>query len=764
MAKWKHKSLSQLVWGSLLTLTLTACATDSHRALVPIELDAGAKAGAETPLQSLETMRKILKDDESLRPMVEDILAMAEASALEEQQKFVEAEAFWLKSLKLDRGAVGKAAFEGWANLQPKIDLANGHNPDFVASKLLSVTKEGEESPWLKRQGLTQKASLSKRLDKIIGLKLAETPSAVSVPKPSLPDPDSFPKADDLYYEARAKAVCRKPLDAKWVNWLSSLSVAQRVYWNGLIFNCEGQPRRSSVEFRAATEKLSTSPEDTARVIRSAELLISALKAIGDRVGATEAYAIQASVLKRNDLPLDILGWSVYEKQKRFIDSTYWVARNRAMQGDYVRAKAAVQDGLDGLAILEPLAKTSKETAQVSELRVEGFHVLSSRIQYEQGDFAGAVITNQNALAVTGITKEWRGRLQWSEGWYLYRQGDKARAVESLTRYLAEDLEDSSRTKALYWRGRSLLELGEKSEAEKDFEELTRIAPLSFYAVVGIPTIDPDVDWTDNFKKADEDRLSKIEDFEWGVWNTDADAMRRFHRLEFVIASKFKDLYPGLASELFDAMNGKPKLLREVEPSLYATRLMHMAEQYVLSISLSSSLSQIHNELWTDYPEQLLVFFPRAYREDVLKFAAKQGIEAELVWGLSRQESSFRKTVESPVGAIGLMQIMPNTGEELARLQGLSASGISERLKQSDTNLQLGTLYLANLGKRYQGKWPRAIAAYNAGEYVVDTWMLRRDAPDMIMWSEALSFGETSSYVKNVWRNWEVYRWLSKHR
>ncbi|RZA22460.1 MAG: hypothetical protein EOP10_15475, partial [Proteobacteria bacterium] len=105
MAKWKHKSLSQLFWGSLLTLTLTACATDSHRALVPIELDAGAKAGAETSLQSLESMRKILKDDESLRPMVEDILAMAEASALEVQQKFVEAEAFWLKSLKLDRGA-----------------------------------------------------------------------------------------------------------------------------------------------------------------------------------------------------------------------------------------------------------------------------------------------------------------------------------------------------------------------------------------------------------------------------------------------------------------------------------------------------------------------------------------------------------------------------------------------------------------------------------------------------------------------------------
>ncbi|RZA12629.1 MAG: lytic transglycosylase domain-containing protein, partial [Proteobacteria bacterium] len=234
--------------------------------------------------------------------------------------------------------------------------------------------------------------------------------------------------------------------------------------------------------------------------------------------------------------------------------------------------------------------------------------------------------------------------------------------------------------------------------------------------------------------------------------------------LEVALHIKLKDYYNELGLELFNQINGKPKLVREVEPSLYATRLMHMAQQYNLSISLSSTINQVIDKLWLDYPEQLLIFFPTPYRADVEQFAAQNVLDPDLVWGLSRQESSFRASVESPVGAIGLMQLMPATAQDMARAQGIKTSGISERLRQPELNLQLGSFYLAKLGKRYENKWPRAIAAYNAGEYVVDTWMARRDSPDMTIWAEGLSFGETSSYVKNVWRNWEVYRWLRKQR
>lgn len=746
-----------------VSLSVASCSTDSHRPLITIELQSTVEVQSQTSIQILEKMRSIMADNQSLRPSVEDLLFLAEAKVAEDQGKFEEAEAFYLEALRRDRGASGKFAFDHWAAIQAKLDATRGHNPDFLATKLLLATLYGEQSPWLKRQNLTTKVALAMRLEKLIAPKREDVPSSARQ-QPELPDPASFPASDDIYLEARAKAVCKVPIDTRWVGWVSSLSLAQRTYWNGLLLNCAGEPRKAATEFLQAIATLSPTPDDTARAVRSAELLIVALKAIGDRVGATEAYATQASLLKRKDLPLDLLNWSVYEHQKRFIDSSYWLARNRAMQGDYTRARQAVDDGLEGLGLLQDLVKTAKEQTQITELRVEGLHVLSSRIHYEQQDLAGAIRVNQMALAVPNITKDWRHRFLWAEGWYEYRKGDKARAVEAFDVFLKDDIGDSNRSKALYWRGRSHWELGDRSKAEADFEELSRLAPLSFYAIVGVPAVDSEANWTSHFKSADEERLSKIEGFEWGAYREDPEALRRFHRLEFAVASRFKSLYSGLGSELFESVNGRPKLLREVEPSLYATRLMHMAEQYALSISLSSSLSQINSGLWHDYPEQLLVFFPEALREDVVKFAIKNALEPELVWALTRQESSFRTTVESPAGAIGLMQVMPNTAHELARSLGISTSGISSRLKEPDFNLQLGTLYLARLGKRYEAKWPRAIAAYNAGEYVVDTWMLRRDAPDLITWSEALSFSETSSYVKNVWRNWEVYRWLRERR
>ena len=228
------------------------------------------------------------------------------------------------------------------------------------------------------------------------------------------------------------------------------------------------------------------------------------------------------------------------------------------------------------------------------------------------------------------------------------------------------------------------------------------------------------------------------------------------------IALRLRDYQEGLGQELFDQVSNKPKLLHELEPSLYVSRLLHMAQQYLLAISLTSQINQANPGLWQDYPEQIFIYFPRPFATDVKRFAQQNYLEPELIWGLSRQESSFKVNSESGVGALGLMQLMPATAQEQARAQGLPTGNITERLRQPEFNLQLGSAYLAKLGKRYQNKWPRAIAAYNAGEYVVDTWMARRDATDLILWTEALSFGETSSYVKNVWRNWDIYRWLGQ--
>jgi soluble lytic murein transglycosylase len=185
-----------------------------------------------------------------------------------------------------------------------------------------------------------------------------------------------------------------------------------------------------------------------------------------------------------------------------------------------------------------------------------------------------------------------------------------------------------------------------------------------------------------------------------------------------------------------------------------------MSGNYLLAISLTTQLSNQVAGFWDAYPEQVLVYFPQPYQEIYQRAATQSYMDQEIPLAISRQESSFEAEAMSPAEAMGLMQLMSNTAQRQASRLGLRIQDPLTDLKRPELNITLGTAYLAELGRRYRGQWHQAFAAYNAGEYVVDAWLQRRRAEDPLVWIEALSFAETSGYTKNVWRNWEVYRWL----
>ena len=83
-----------------------------------------------------------------------------------------------------------------------------------------------------------------------------------------------------------------------------------------------------------------------------------------------------------------------------------------------------------------------------------------------------------------------------------------------------------------------------------------------------------------------------------------------------------------------------------------------------------------------------------------------------------------------------------------------------EDLQKPAINIRLGSAYLALLLKHYSGREVESIAAYNAGEGMVDLWIKSRNLPDQLAWIEAIPFGETRNYVKTVIRNKAVYELL----
>jgi soluble lytic murein transglycosylase len=136
----------------------------------------------------------------------------------------------------------------------------------------------------------------------------------------------------------------------------------------------------------------------------------------------------------------------------------------------------------------------------------------------------------------------------------------------------------------------------------------------------------------------------------------------------------------------------------------------------------------------------------------------------EMVLAIARRESEFDPVVQSHVGARGLMQLMPGTADDVARDLGISDLHTTDRLTADpDHNARLGSEYLSQMAKRFNGNVVMMSAAYNAGPTRPARWMDTYGDPregdiDIVDWIEMIPFRETQNYVMRVTESLPVYR------
>jgi soluble lytic murein transglycosylase len=151
--------------------------------------------------------------------------------------------------------------------------------------------------------------------------------------------------------------------------------------------------------------------------------------------------------------------------------------------------------------------------------------------------------------------------------------------------------------------------------------------------------------------------------------------------------------------------------------------------------------------------------FPKAYWNDLRKYSVLNGLDPYLVASLVRQESEFNALALSRANAVGLMQLLPNTGKTVAKqvkLKGYSAP----QLYTPAVNLELGTRYFKEMVDKYNGQFEYALAAYNAGTDRVGDWLGQGHYRDPQEFVESIPFTETREYVQAILRNANVYRQL----
>lgn len=142
--------------------------------------------------------------------------------------------------------------------------------------------------------------------------------------------------------------------------------------------------------------------------------------------------------------------------------------------------------------------------------------------------------------------------------------------------------------------------------------------------------------------------------------------------------------------------------------------------------------------------------FPVVYRDAFQRQAKQLALNEATLFAIARQESAFYELARSPVGAGGLMQLMPATAKATAKKHNITDFKRASDVYQPDINIQLGSSYFKEMLDRYSNNRIAAIAAYNAGPHRIDRWLRNSQSRPLDVWVENIPYRETRGYVQNV--------------
>ena len=326
---------------------------------------------------------------------------------------------------------------------------------------------------------------------------------------------------------------------------------------------------------------------------------------------------------------------------------------------------------------------------------------------------------------------------EWMSGWIaLSFLKDPILAKSHFTKFYNNVGYPISLSRGAYWLGKANLALNNKEEADKWFKEGSKYL-TTYYGQLSHMKIYPNK--TFELKESTQVDKNYAESF----YKNKLVAI--VHLLDEVKKDKYtKHILRFLAND--NILAGS-----EILAAKLATDISRF--DFAIQVSkIASYQKRFHNKY--NYP---IISTPN-------KVGSRKIPEQALILSIIRQESEFDISARSRVGAQGLMQLMPYTAKTVAKQAKVSYS--KSRLTTSpEYNINLGSFYIAGLILDYDGSYPFAVAAYNAGPKRVKYWKKINKDPqkkqiDYVDWVELIKFKETRNYVQRVMENYNVYRYI----
>jgi soluble lytic murein transglycosylase len=365
----------------------------------------------------------------------------------------------------------------------------------------------------------------------------------------------------------------------------------------------------------------------------------------------------------------------------------------------------------------------------------------------QKGDYDGALAALEK---LSGAFPAWSrmDEALWQTGWAQFKKKDYPAAQESFSKLYSDYPDSSLAPQALYWRAKALGEVGNGKDAEVVFVQLKATYPYSFYSLIsGLPS---------RICSGDPGELrmpgpDEVEDDYVDEPPASPDA-----RLQAVYELGEQGLC-GLARKELRHDEG---LFRSPEESEKITDAYHFIGEYKRPLELVSSSWRRHLSSERNLPEEALkTLFPLPDWDGIYLEAKGYGVDPWLISAVIREESHCAPDAVSPVGAVGLMQLMEGTADAMCRKMNVASPG-GDGLKNCGFNIPIGSFYLRQLLKKHGGRLAFVLAEYNAGPGGLAKWKAKAgDMPDDYF-IENIDYAETRGYVKKVLRNYFMYKKL----
>jgi soluble lytic murein transglycosylase len=399
-----------------------------------------------------------------------------------------------------------------------------------------------------------------------------------------------------------------------------------------------------------------------------------------------------------------------------------------APAASYQRARALLQSG-NGAASRAALASIPDRYPAAGAAAL----LLLADLQMDGGDVSGAA-RSLGELARRFPKSDQAPLARFRAGLVAWNAdpGRAALAFDSLAAMYPQDEEAAA---ARYWAGRAYERLGKHAEARQRWSELQRTAPLTYYGVMSARRLGAQP-WSPPQGADSSAHLASVDSV--------AARVRTLRLLGMDVEARFE--LEALAKQGEAATVDAPAIAEAVSSLGEPARALRLAGRII--------------ERGGAVPRATYrVAYPVLHADALVESARRAELDPALVAGLIRQESTWNPDAVSPVGARGLMQIMPSVGAQLASGRGYPLWNPA-LLFEPDVSLQLGTAHLASSMRSGTASPARALAAYNAGASRVTRWAKRPGADDPELFTEWIPYTETRDYVRVVQRNAEVYRAL----